>query len=156
MTECKVIKIGNKYYDEFLNKFKPKWKEFYKLSFTEINYLLNQRALKINYPKENKSYRKYLSNFLRVTSVLNLVDDLKNPNFDFLEYDLVKFEYSNFSNFKLINREEFLDLVNKKIDIRILAIPKVLSISRLNDFVSPQNSTKGNKNKVLELIQKKK
>ncbi len=150
-TECKVIKIDNKYYDEFLDKFKPKWKEFYKLSFTEINYLLNQRALKINYPKENKSYRKYLSNFLRVTSVLNpSIDDLKNPNFDFLEYDLVKFEYSNFSNFKLINREEFLDLVNKKIDIRILAIPKVLSISRLNDFVSPQNSTKGNKNKVLE------
>ena len=150
-TECKVIKIDNKYYDEFLDKFKPKWKEFYKLSFTEINYLLNQKALKINYPKENKSYRKYLSNFLRVTSVLNpSIDDLKNPNFDFLEYDLVKFEYSNFSNFKLINREEFLDLVNKKIDIRILAIPKVLSISRLNDFVSPQNSTKGNKNKVLE------
>ena len=156
-TECKVIKIDNKYYDEFLDKFKPKWKEFYKLSFTEINYLLNQRALKINYPKENKSYRKYLSNFLRVTSVLNpSIDDLKNPNFDFLEYDLVKFEYSNFSNFKLINREEFLDLVNKKIDIRILAIPKVLSISRLNDFVSPQNSTKGNKNKVLESNTKEK
>lgn len=141
-TECKVIKIEQKNIDKFLNIYKPKWREFYKLSFPEINYLLSKKFLKLNFPKDPKSFRKYLSSFKKSALLLNpSTDDLNNKSIGLEEYSLLKFDYSKFSNFKLIDKEEFLNLINKKIDIRILAIPKELSTTKLNNF-------KENKNKI--------
>ncbi len=150
-TECKVIKIKQKNYDEFLNKFKPKWNKFYKLSFTEAFYLLNKEDLHMNFPKDPKSFRKYLSNILKLSLTLNpSLDNLNNKSIDANKYDFFKFEYSNFSNFKQINIDEFLDLIDKKIDIRIIAIPKELSIANATNLYLHQDNFNQNKSKALE------
>ena len=150
-TECKVIKIKQKNYDEFLNKFKPKWNKFYKLSFTEAYYLLNKEELHMNFPKDPKSFRKYLSNILKLSLTLNpSLDNLNNKSIDANKYDFFKFEYSNFSNFKQTNIDEFLDLIDKKIDMRIIAIPKDLSIANATNLYLHQDNFNQNKSKALE------
>ena len=140
-TECKVIKVEQKNIDKFLNIFSLKWSEFYDLSFPEINYLLSKKFLKLNSPKDPKSFRKYLSSCKKSTLLLNpSTEEPDINNIKFEEYNLLKFDYLNFSNFKLINKNEFQEIINKKIDIRILAIPKQLSISQQNNSYSYQNS----------------
>ena len=146
-TECKVIKVEQKNIDKFLNIFSLKWSEFYDLSFPEINYLLSKKFLKLNSPKDPKSFRKYLSSCKKSTLLLNpSTEEPDINNIKFEEYNLLKFDYLNFSNFKLINKNEFQEIINKKIDIRILAIPRQLSISQQNNSYSYQNSFYENQN----------
>ena len=146
-TECKVIKVEKKNIDKFLNIFSLKWREFYDLSFPEINYLLSKKFLKLNSPKDPKSFRKYLSSCKKSTLLLNpSTEEPDINNIKFEEYNLLKFDYLNFSNFKLINKNEFQEIINKKIDIRILAIPRQLSISQQNNSYSYQNSFYENQN----------
>ncbi len=148
-TECKVIKVEQKNIDKFLNIFSLKWREFYDLSLPEINYLLSKKFLKLNSPKDPKSFRKYLSSCKKSTLLLNpATEDPDIKNIKFEEYSLLKFDYLNFSNLKLINKDEFQEIINKKIDIRILAIPKQLSISQQNNSYSYQNSFYENKNQI--------
>ena len=135
-TKCKTIKIDRNHWKKFIEVFQPKWNFIYGFGFSEAIFLLNSKKININYPKDIKSLRKYLSDLINKTQVLNpSFHDINNNEYDLNDYYFLKFNYEKFQDFNLIEKDVFLELIKNKIDTRILLIPKELSNATINDFL---------------------
>ena len=142
-TECKTIKISKNNWNKFIETFNPKWDEIYRLGLSEAFFLINSKKLNINYPKDAKSLRRYLSSFIKKTLVLNpSFQDLNNQDFDLNDYNLFKFDYDKFQDFRPIEKDDFLELVNKKTDTRIIGVLKTLSTMEISDLIQSESNNK--------------
>ena len=125
-TECELVKIKKKYWDEINNTYELNWYKLNQLSLSEIYHFSTLKVFELGVDPPGSEFRKSINKVFVNSILLNTsIIDEKNKNI-FLEDKflwIIAESSGHYSYGKLLTIEERREIINKKTNLRIIGLP---------------------------------